>query len=151
MSTREPIYAALAALVFNDARIKAAFRSTGRYLYHHSQIPGGSVNAPALFLNQHPGETHYRTGKGVPDKRTLKCCFVGYFYTGSPFDMLPATLCNTALDVIDDVCNQPGNPANVQTLGGLVEHVYLEGEVGIFEGLLQEFSVITVPITILLP
>lgn len=152
MATREPIYAALAALVFTDPRIAGVFRLTGRYLYHHEQIPGGSVNTPAIFLVQFPGESHIRTGKGVPDKRTLKCSFVMYFYTpGAVQGELPATACNTGLDVIDDVLNLPDNPGNVQTLGGLVEHIYLEGEVSIAEGLLQEFSIVTVPITILIP
>ena len=151
MATREPIYQALADLVFLDPRIKAVFVQTGRFLYHHAQIPGGSANTPAMFLVQNPGETHFRTGKGVDDKRTLKCHFVMYFYVADVGDTLPATACNTGLDVIDDVLNNPGNPGNVQTLGGLVEHVYLEGEVVTGEGLLQEYSIVGVPITILIP
>ena len=151
MATREPIYAALADLVFNDPRIQAEFVLTGRFLYHHAQIPGGSAATPAIFLVQNPGETHFRTGKGIDDKRTLKCHFVMYFYTADVTSNLPATACNTGLDVIDDVLNQPGNPGNVQTLGGLVEHVYLEGEVVTGEGLLQDYSVVGVPITILIP
>ncbi len=149
-ATREPIYAALAALVFDDPRTLAVFQTTGRYLYHHAQVPGGSMAMPAMFLIQH-AETHFRTGKGVPDKRTLKSSFVMYFSTSDPSNQLPATMCNTGLDVIDDVCNNPGNPQNVQTLGGLVEHVYIDGEVVIAEGLLQEDSIVVVPITIMLP
>lgn len=148
---REAIYSALASLVFDDPRIQAIFVQTGRYLYHHAQIPGGSSQTPALFLNQFPGESHVRMGKGIPDKRTIRCQFIANFYTAGPPTPLPATALNAALDVIDDVCNQPGNPGNVQTLGGLVEHVYLEGEIGIFEGLLQEYSIATIPITILIP
>lgn len=150
MATREPIYVALAALVFNDQRIQGAFATTGRYLYHFEQVPGGAASMPAMYLIE-SGETHFKTGKGIPSKRTLRCHFVMYFHTGDPNNTLPATLCNTGLDVIDDVLNLPRNPGNAQTLGGLVEHVYLEGEVSVAEGLLQDTSIVVVPITILLP
>jgi hypothetical protein len=151
MATREPIYAALANLVFNDPRIQAIFVTTGRFLYHHSQIPEGSSGCPALYLVQNPGEKHFRTGKGIDDKRTLECHFIMYFFSPDPVSSLPATLCNNGLDAIDDLLNNPGNPGNVQTLGGLVEHVYLEGAVPIGEGLLQDYSIVGIPITILIP
>lgn len=153
MATREPIYAALASLVFNHSAIVANFKTTGRWLRHHEQVPGGDVAMPAIYLVQHPGEEHQRIGKGMDSKRTLKCNFVMYFQTvgidaGGP---LPATLCNAGLDAIDQCINIPGGPANTQTLGGLVEHVYMEGAVSIAEGLLQDHSIVAVPITILIP
>lgn len=152
---RESIYVALANLVFSHAEIVANFKTTGRFLYHHEQLPGGEASMPAIFLVQHPGETHVRRGKGIPPLRTLRCSFVMYFYTGAPSDLsvLPATLCNVGLDAIDDAINQPPNAgvANVQTLGGLVEHVYTEGAVAIAEGLLQNCSIVAVPITIVIP
>jgi hypothetical protein len=43
------------------------------------------------------------------------------------------------------------NPGNTQTLGGLVEHVYIEGDVEIADALLQEKSIFVVPLTILIP
>ena len=148
---REPIYVALANLVFNAPTVKAAYVSTGRYLFHHSQVPGGASAMPAIYLNQ-AGENHVRAGKGVPDKRTLRCQFVLYFSTPDPqAGLLAATACNVGLDAIDDAVNLPGNPQNVQTLGGLVEHVYIEGAVQTFEGLLQDISVVVVPITIVIP
>jgi hypothetical protein len=151
MATREPIYVALAALVFNHPSIVANFVTTGRFLRHHAQLPGGSAACPAIYLVQGPGEEHERVGKGIPVKRTLKSHFVMYFYSADPTNNLPATACNAGLDAIDEAINQPGNPQNVQTLGGLVEHVYTEGAVDIAEGLLQEFSIVAVPITILIP
>jgi len=36
-------------------------------------------------------------------------------------------------------------------LGGIVEHVYIEGQVAIAEGLLQSTSIVRVPITVLIP
>jgi hypothetical protein len=148
---REAIYSTLAALVFAQPGVVANFVTTGRLLKHHAQIPGGQAGCPAIYLVQHPGEEHTRTGKGVPVKRTLKCHFVMYFYTADGGSTVPATACNAGLDAIDDAINLTGNPGNVQTLGGLVEHVYTEGAVDIAEGLLQDFSVVAVPVTILIP
>jgi hypothetical protein len=157
-ATREPIYSALAQLVFADKRIDAAqggvFRTTGRLLKHYQQIPGGPSACPALYLIERPGERHERIGKGISPKRTLECHFVMYFYTpGDESSALPATACNNGLDAIDDVINMNPvtGPANTQTLGGLVEHVYLEGAVGIAEALLPDYSIVEVPITILIP
>ena len=151
MATREPIYAALAALVFGRPEIVATFKTTGRLLKHHAQIPEGATGCPAIYLIQRPGEEHVRDGMGIPVKRTLRCHFVMYFYTPAGGGSLPATACNIGLDAIDDAINQPGNPQNVQTLGGLVEHVYTEGAIDLEEGLLQEFSAVAVPITMLIP
>jgi len=152
MATREPIYAALASLVFNYSTIASTFVTTGRFLKHHEQLPAGAASCPAIYLVQHPGEEHFRTGKGISNKRTLKCAFVMYFYTASADEsVFPASQCNVGLDAIDDAINMPNNPGNVQTLGGLVEHVYTEGSVSIAEGLLQEFSIVAVPITIIIP
>ena len=75
-----------------------------------------------------------------------------YFATASASQTsLPATQCNNGLDIIDNVLNTNLNPSNTQTLGGLVNHVYLEGEVQIAEGLLQQVSIVEVPVTILVP
>ena len=153
MATREPIYVALANLVFSQPGIVANFVTTGRFLWHHEQLPAGAASCPAIYLVQHPGEEHVRVGKGVPPKRTLKCAFVMYFYTADRTNPTtpPATACNIGIDAIDDAINVNPNPANTQTLGGLVEHVYTEGAVAIAEGLLAEFSIVAVPITMLIP
>jgi len=130
--------------------VQSYFVTTGRRLRHHAQIPGGAASCPAMYLCEMPGEDHQRTGKGIPVKRTLRCHFVMYFYNGSP-DAVVSTACNAGLDAIDDAININPNPGNVQTLGGLVEHVYTEGAVQLDEGLLQEFSIVAVPVTMLIP
>jgi hypothetical protein len=145
-ATREQIYVALFNLVTSAPTIASSFVTHGRLLRHHSQV--GQVEMPALFLVQHPGEIHVRKGKGIPVIRTLECAFVMYFWTVSSSDSLPATICNNALDAIDAVLNPP---EVLVTLGGLVEHVYTEGRVDVVEGLLQEVSIVTVPVRILIP
>lgn len=148
---REDVYVALASLVFADARVSTMFKTTGRYL---PQIFSGVSpdDCPALFMFQQP-ELRQNVGKGIPPKRTLTCAFVAYFANETPRDpdVLPATAINNAADVIDDVISEPGNPANVQTLGGLVEHVYLEPSIEPFEGLLQEKSALVAVVRMLVP
>lgn len=146
---REDVYVALANLVFNDTRVTTMFKTTGRYL---PQIFAGVEpdDCPALFMFQHPEIREYK-GKGIPAKRTLQVAFVAYFASETPQASLPATAINNAADVIDDVISEPGNPANVQTLGGLVEHVYIEPQIEPFEGLLQEKSALVAVVRMLVP
>ena len=150
-ATREPIYIALWNLIANAAGVLAEFVTTGRYLIPITDLPAEKM--PALFLLQH-GESWVKMGKGIPAKRTLQCSLVMYAYTAAQSMSYPATLINTMMDVLDDLLEHPGNPGNVQTLGGLVEHVYLEGEATIIEGQLgsgENASVMVAPIKILIP
>ncbi len=148
MAVREPIYVALWNLFLNHPNLQGQFVTTSRYKQHFDVIP--SEQMPALFLNQ-TGEGWVKPGKGIPAKRTLQCELALYTFTAQPDAVMPSTLINALMDTVDDVIESPGNPSNAQTLGGLVDHVYLEGQVEIFEGLLQDKSIVLVPLTILLP
>ena len=148
MSTREPIFLALSSLVFNNATVRGAFNTTGRFLKHFDDVPDDAC--PALFLIQ-IGETHVRGGKGVPNKRTLNAQFVMYVATADQNITLPATLANLVADVLDDALNTNNGPGNNQTLGGLCEHVWTEGSVVTDEGLLQNKSIVVFPVHILIP
>ena len=149
MATREPIYSALAALVFGNPGVQALFVTTGRYLIHHEQLPAGGASCPAIYLIE-TAETHYRQGRGISDRRVLHCSFCMYFYApkGVP---LPATQINNGMDALDDCLNNPGTPDNTQTLGGLVNHVYMEGTMLIAENLLQDFAIVRADVTIMVP
>jgi hypothetical protein len=105
---------------------------------------------PALFMLE-KRERWERIGKGISPKRTLEAHLLCYTDTTDPDSTPPAIVINTLMDVVDDVLTTVNNPSNTQTLGGLVEHVYIEGDVMIAEGLLQENSIFVVPLTILLP
>ena len=148
IAVREAIYAALWALVDNDPRVQTTFPTRGRYTQHFEHVSG--LVMPALFLLQ-KGETWQQTGRGVPPKRTLRCHFLCYTDTGDATAQLPSTAINTLMDVLDDVIAKPANGSYVQTLGGLVNHVYIEGEVEEAEGLLQSKSIFVIPITMLIP
>ncbi len=148
MAVREPIYVALWNLFITHPNLVGKFVTQSRYLKHFDSVDAQAM--PALFLAQ-SGEQWVKPGKGIPAKRVLMPHLAMYCATGQPDAVLPATLINNLLDVVDEVIEQPGNPANTQTLGGLVDHVYLEGQVEIYEGYLQDKSIVLVPLTIMLP
>lgn len=143
---REPIYQALFDLVTNDPTVAVIFVTKGRLLPHEAAV--ASVACPALFTFQFP-ETRAYAGKGIPAKRTLHCAFIAYFSTNSGAGQLPATMLNAAADAIDNAIHPA--PGYVQTLGGLVEHVYIEPDIRPYEGLLQDKSVLVAAVAALIP
>jgi hypothetical protein len=149
VATREPIYQALFDLVTNYPAVRAQFITFGRLLPHVENV--APAQCPALFTFQLPERRVYK-GKGIPAIRTLYVAFIAYFSGGTPgTGPLPATAINAAADAIDDAISNPGNPQNTQTLGGLVEHVFIEPTVQPYEGLLQEKSVLVSVVSILIP
>ena len=148
MAVREPIYVALWSLFLNHPTLAGQFVTTSRYERHFDDVDADAM--PALFLTE-TGENWVKPGKGIPAKRTLTAMLAMYTSTSQPNAVLPSTLINALMDTVDDVIENVGNPSNAQTLGGLVEHVYLEGEVEIYEAFLQDKSIVLVPLTILLP
>lgn len=146
-ATREPIWAALWALVIADPTIDGLFTTKGRLVRPIGEVPEDMM--PALFLIQR-SESQTRRGKGMPVARTLRGAFVMYLSQPDPTVDLPAQQINAALDAFDDLFNSPRT--QVQTLGGLAEHVYIaEGETEYYEGLLDTKSAAVVPINILIP
>lgn len=136
---REAIYSALFQLVTSAPSISSLFNTVGRLLPHEASVP--EEQCPALFTFQLPEKREY-FGKGAPPKRTLFVAFIAYFAVTDSSAVLPATLLNAAADAIEGAIDYPGNPGNVQTLGGLVEHVQIIPDMKPYEGLLQDRSVL---------
>ncbi len=148
MAVREPIYVALWNLLINHPSVQGQFPTNGRYKKHFDEV---SVDAmPALFQTEN-GEQWVRAGKGIPAKRTFQAMWCMYIAAMQPNSVLPSTMINNLLDTVDEIVETPGNPSNAQTLGGLVEHVYVEGEIEIYEPFLQEKGIVLIPLTILVP
>lgn len=145
---RDACFLALFNLVTQDSRAVAQFVTMKRLLKHHADVDASDM--PALFMFQLP-ETRQYKGKGIPAIRTLHCIFAVYYNAPDPDATLPATLLNTAADIIDDIISEPGNPQNTQTLGGLVEHVYIEPSIENYEGLLQQDSILVAHVAMLVP
>jgi hypothetical protein len=147
---REPIDVALWNLIADNPGIKGQIVTSGRYLIPIEEMTPSQY--PALFMVQH-GESWTKAGKGIDAKRTLQRSFVMYAWTPKQDQTYPATQINGLMDVLDAVIEFPNRPDNAQTLGGLVEHVYIEGEVVIVEGVIGDgnASVLIAPMTIVIP
>lgn len=146
-ASRETIYAALWNLISDNLNMRSEYVTMSRSII---PIADMSMDAmPALFMVQH-GEDWVRPGKGIPPKRTLHCSLVIYAWTPGQRQILPSTLLNGAMDVLDNLMEK----TNPQTLGGLVEHAYIEGTVQIVEAQIgsgENGSILVAPIAILIP
>ncbi|KWN78318.1 hypothetical protein [Burkholderia ubonensis] len=140
---REPIYAALFALV--QAAVTSYAVTIARRFQLASQVP--PVEQPAVFQVE-KSERIQHERRGLPKKYWLSVDLVVYVQAGDSASV-PSQLMNQILDAIDAALEpSPGDPMNVQTLGGLVEHAWIEGEVLIVEGTLQDQSVAIVPVQV---
>jgi hypothetical protein len=148
--TREPIYVALWNLLIQTTEQAGLppWVMSSRYARHFDDVD--VTQMPALFMVE-SGEGWSKAGKGVPAERVLKCHLLMYCSSAAPDALLPATLINDFLDVLDTIVEQPGVPSNAQTLGGLVDHVYITGEIEIAEAYLQEKSIVVIPLEIMIP
>jgi hypothetical protein len=132
-ASREAIYAALFALVSGSAE----FKTKGRRLKLWTD-----VNAkPAVFVAQR-GAT--------PQKVTLKADIFIYTNVGKDPNVIPAAQLNDLVDAIDAALAGSAVTGR-QTLGGLVAHCWIEGEVMIDPGDLDGDGVAVIPVRILIP
>lgn len=128
----------------------AQLKTCGRKILHWSDLP--AELRPACFQEQSPGETWVQR-KGLPPKVTLKAKWWLYAQTLSQQnpDAVPSQALNPLLDAIcgalavDDVTN------NVCTLGGLVSHAWVEGDVEVTEGVMEDLTIVTIPVQMLVP
>ncbi|TDR82204.1 hypothetical protein [Paludibacterium purpuratum] len=136
---RETIYAAL------FARLAAipTLVTTSRKLRHWSDVQ--PAEQPALFQAQ-KNQRGVVTTPGAPTKWTLPADV--YLYAWAPDDQLPSSIINSLLDAVEAAL-VPDNPMTGKcTLGGLVEHVYLDGEIETDGGVLGNQAIAIIPINI---
>lgn len=128
------------------------FVTTSRRLQHW-----GVVTAqPAMFLvsGRPGGGNHYppRPPTILP-KITLEPEIWIYSNAGSDPDLAPDSALNSILDAIDAALQPTGRDKVLGrlTLGGLVEHCWIEGEVEIFAGYLGPQALAIVPVRAMVP
>jgi hypothetical protein len=136
---REQIFAALFALVSTAAN----FKTTSRKLKLWSDVP--PAEQPALFQAQ--GKEHAASGFRQPTKWTLHGSLYVYAHQNS-LDMLPSTALNGLIDAIE-LALAPDMATGEQTLGGLVQHCRIAGEIETDEGVLGDQAVAIIPIEIM--
>jgi hypothetical protein len=139
MIDREAIYLALFTLVAGASGLK----TTSRKLKHWDDVP--APNQPALFQTQ--GNETAVAGYRQPTKWTLRAKLYVYAHQNS-LDVLPAIALNQLLNAIE-LKLAPDLATGEQTLGGLVSHCRIVGEVETDEGVLGDQAVAIIPIEIM--
>jgi hypothetical protein len=149
--TREPIFAALFALgqtigwTDPESGAPAGFGYSNRRIQTSDQIPPELM--PALLQGVGPEE--FKPAPGLPPKRILSANWLIYY---KPY-LTPLTtdpLTNAILDGVEAAFAPDSLSGNV-TLGGLVAHAWIEGEVFKAAGDLNDQAMIVVPIKLLIP
>ncbi len=152
MPTREAVFSALFALASQGEGQGGAFTFgagqalayTSRRVRLWSDLPA----QPALCQAEHDETVTEATG--LPSKTTLSASWILYHEAAKDPTAVPATTSNDLLDAVQALF-PAGDPDNVQTLGGLVHHCFINGRIFKDAGDLDGQALIIVPITILLP
>jgi len=139
MTSREAIYAAL----FAKFSSIAGFTTISRRLQHWSDTPLSMQ--PALFMAQR-GET-VATVPGLNQVWSLSVDLYLYANTGADKSASPGSILNPLLDAVVAAL-APDKITNKCTLGGIVEHAWIEGRIETDEGVLGDQGVAIVPLII---
>lgn len=104
---------------------------------------------PALFLV--PNTERNDQTKGLPPKWTIDLDV--YLYVNAPQNptLSPSKLINPLLDEIESMLVIDNRAANTCTLGGLVSHAWISGDILRGEGIISKSEIVVVPINILVP
>jgi hypothetical protein len=122
---------------------KTSFVTTSRRVRHWSDVPKSA--RPALFMACHAEQPTYRNEHTVAYNKLSVKLFV--YLDTSDRAFTPDTDVSVVLDAID-VALAPSPGPQVQTLGGLVSHCRVEGEVLRDPGDLDGDGIIIIPISI---
>ncbi len=138
--TRETIYAAL------FAKLSAAdgFVTVSRKVRHWDDVP--QSEQPALFQSQKK-EVPTNSTAGLDPVWNFTLDVFLYVHTQGDKTIVPSTILNGLVDAVL-VSIAPEPVSNKQTLGGLVQHVWIDGAIVTDEGVLGDQAVAIIPITI---
>ena len=137
---RELYYAAL----FQRLQQMPSAVQCARVLAHYEDVPANQQ--PAVFMTVTSQNAEQVTG--LPTKYLLDAKVWIYAHRDTA-GIVPSVAVNQILDELDEVLRPPVGPAFKQTLGGLVEHCWIEGEIHTDEGWLGLQSIAVVPLRML--
>lgn len=121
------------------------WRTTGRRVHLWTEV----AEQPALFLRNQQDIVSSRPTR-MPGKTTLECEAWIYSNAGGDPTAVPAVTLNYLIEAIETVL-KPSPGLEVQTLGGLVTHCWIEGAIEKHTGDLDGQAIAVVPINILCP
>lgn len=137
----EAIFAAL----FSKVSTSAGYTTTSRRLKHWADVE--VANMPALFQAQKDRKVE-RTGRKPAIHRLAADIYI-YVNAGSDPNAAPAPIINPLIDAIENSLAPDDASGTVCTLGGLVTHCWVAGDIKTDEGTLGPLSVAIIPIEIL--
>lgn len=140
-----------ATATMSAAALTQGFVTTGRRLQHWTQIAA----QPALFVDD--GDEEWgRRPNGIPAAPIIEADIWIYAQGGANPDAVPATVLNALLGAVEAALAP--TPVftgiavqNVQTLGGIVEHCWIEGRLLKASGHLEGQARAVVPVRMLVP
>jgi hypothetical protein len=135
------LFARATAVAWGDPPARFAYAARRVRLY--PDLPA----LPALCQAEHD-ETHVATA-GLYPKRTLGAAWMIHHATADP-QATPASVNNAILDAVEAQLS-PDSADGCCTLGGLVAHCWIEGEVFKDPGDLDGQALLIVPIRMLVP
>jgi hypothetical protein len=141
--TREECYGALFALL--SSLQGAPFRLISRKLQPLDDVAG--VQMPALFLTVDRQMVVVRPG--LPPRRTLRASVFLYVSSPDP-NVASGTLINPLIDLVETTL-APFPSLPQQTLGGVVQHAWIEGTIDVYEAVKTQRAAALIPITMLMP
>lgn len=142
---REQIFVALYNLIADniDSHLDFTIKKKSRVLKHWDDVM--PVEQPCIFLTK--GHEKIRQTTGL-NSEIVMSANVWVYAQHKDKTVSPATISNKILDALQK-CLVTDSPTNTLTLGGLVHHCWIEGDVVTDEGFLGTQAVIQVPINIL--
>lgn len=139
LPSRETIYAALFAKLSG----LAGFTTKSRKLKHWADT--APSEQPALFVIQRTESV--QTVPGLNPVLELRVDIYLYAHTRGDPSKAPSEILNPLLDAVAAAL-APDVITNKQTLGGLVQHAWIEGSIETDEGVLGDQGVVIVPVII---
>lgn len=140
--TRESVYVALFTLLQNNMSLIKTFE---RRYKTFDMIPSGAA-MPYLILCTPKESYPARAASGLPAKRTALPEIIIYFQAGQNQQSIPDTMVNNILDQLDEALYPPP-----LTLGGKVDHCYIEGDITRVPGDLDGIGYIHISLKITFP
>jgi hypothetical protein len=104
---------------------------------------------PALFQSEH-AEEYVDKPRGIPQRVTLFASLIIYLTSGDP-NAVMTTLVNNMIQQVKNCLAPTDMIYNVQTLGGIVSHCWIEGRIFKDPGDLDGQAMIVIPVRILIP
>lgn len=143
--SRETIAAALFALL-NTAAMKTTFKTISR----RPRLWDETIEMPALYLAQPEEQAVHKQGTATAGEITVPFDIIIYTNSGLDPNVSPDTELNNCLDALEAaLASVP--PNQPQTLGGLVHHTWIDGQITRTPGYLDGRGAAFLTISVLVP